>query len=112
MPDESIESLKKQIGVLEQKLALYEKDPSKRGYFSLQRMVNQQIDLMNEFNLRKEVDTDPKDSKKYDRVKGIWEGLKEMLIDLKTLKAEMRISSSDDIDDGVPFIERVAETRK
>ena len=112
MPEETIEDYKKKISVLEQKVALYEKDPYKRGYFSLQRMVNQQIDLMNEFNLRKEVDTDPKDSKKYDRVKGIWEGLKEMLLDLKTLKGEMKISSSDDLDDGVPFIERVAETRK
>lgn len=112
--DQSIEDYKKKVSVLDQKLSLYEKDPYKRGYFSLQRMINQQIDLMNEFNLKKEVDTDPKESKKYDRVKGIWEGLKTMLIDLKTLKSEMKISSADEKEyaEGIPFIETLAETRK
>jgi len=37
------------ISILEQKLAFFEKDPAKRGYYSLCRIVNQQVDFLNNF---------------------------------------------------------------
>lgn len=95
MPDEVVE-LNKKIAVLEQKLQLYEKEPSKRGYFALVRIVNQQIDILNSFNLKNEIGNNPKEDKQYDRVKAIWEGLKSMLIDLKALKLELRITPEEE----------------
>jgi len=50
MPEQTIEELKrelsnekKKVSVLEQKLATYENDPSKSGYFAVKRIVNLQI---------------------------------------------------------------------
>lgn len=116
MPDEkelekAIENLKKQVSVLEQKLALYEKDPVKRGYFSLVNIVNQQINILNQFNLKDEIGSNPKEDKQYDRVKAIWEGLKEMIIDLRNLRIELKISEEDK-EDETPFIESIAQQRK
>ena len=34
------------------KLDYYEKDPEKRAYFSLVRIVNQQVDYLNDFNIK------------------------------------------------------------
>lgn len=109
MPDEK--ELEKKIKVLEQKLALYENDPVKRGYFSLVNIVNQQIDILNQFNLKSEIGSNPKEDKQYDRVKAIWEGLKEMIIDLRNLRIELKISEEDK-EDETPFIESIAQQRK
>lgn len=102
---------KELIKELQDKIAAYEKDPTKRGYFSLVRIVNQQIDILNEFNVKHEVGLNPKEDKKYDRVKAIWEGLKEMIIDLKNLRIELKIGEQETEDDA-PFIETIAQQRK
>ena len=97
MPDEK--ELEKKIRVLEQQLAEKEKiikDPSKRGYFALCKVLYQQIEYLEDFDLRKEIGQNPKDDKVYDRVKGIWEGMKAMIMDCRSLKAELKVSNAED----------------
>lgn len=102
---------KERIKELEDKISCYEKDPIKRGYFSLARIVNQQVDILNSFNLSTEISQNPKEDKKYDRVKSIWEGLKEMIVDLKNLRIELKVGEQEAEDD-TPFIESVAQPRR
>lgn len=103
----------KKIASLEQRLSLYEKDATFRGYYALNKIVNQQIERLQKFNLETEITQNAKDDKTYDRTKNIWEGLKGMISDLVALKTELKISGDQDkdINKKVPFIETVAEQR-
>jgi hypothetical protein len=103
---------RKKVAVLEQKMQRYEKDAVYRGYYALNNIVNQQIDILNSFKLKDEIGSNPKEDKQYDRVKGIWEGLKGMIVDLNSLKTDLKISGDESKDNkDVPFIETVAEKR-
>lgn len=109
---ETVDELKKQVNVLEQRLALYEKDAIVRGYYILNKIVNQQVDVLSKFSLSEEITKNPKDDKYYDRTKGLWEGLKGMILDLNGLKSELRLSGDENKDSrNVPFIETVATKR-
>lgn len=92
---DEVETLKKQIDVLEKKLALYEKDATYRGFYALNRIVNQQVDFLNQFDLKHEIGQSPKDDKVYDRAKGIWESFKTLVADLKSLKSDLGIDDEE-----------------
>lgn len=97
MPDEK--ELEKKIKVLEQQLAEKEKiikDPSKRGYFALCKIMYQQIEYLEGFDLKKEIGANPKEDKVYDRVKGIWEGMKAMILDCRSLKQELSVTNEEE----------------
>lgn len=96
--EETIEYYKKKVAVLEQRLAIYEKDSAYRGYYALNKMVNLHIDIINDFKLKDEIEKSPKDDKKYDRVKGLWEGLRGMITDTNALKTELSITGNEEKD--------------
>lgn len=103
MPDEK--ELIKKIQQLEKLLSEKEKiikDPAKRGYYALNKILYQQIEFLEDFNLKDQIGADPKQDKIYDRAKGIWEGLKTMILDCRTLKGELKI----------PFEEEDREIKK
>lgn len=103
MPDEK--ELEKQIKGLQSKLSDAEKiikDPSKRGYYALNKILYQQIEYLENFTLKTQIEADPKSDKVYDRVKGIWEGMKALIMDLRALKSELKI----------PFEEEDKEIKK
>ena len=97
---ETVDSLKKQVSVLEQKIALYENEElEKEGYYALKGLVKQQIDIIKEFKLSEEIIKNPKDDKYYDRVKAVGEGLKSMITDLKLLRSELKITFKEEKDE-------------
>lgn len=102
---DEIANLKKQINALEKKVSEYEKiikEPSKRGYYALNKILYQQIEYLENFNLKEQIGADPKQDKIYERAKGLWEGLKIMILDCRTLKSELKI----------PFEEETKEINK
>jgi hypothetical protein len=97
MPNEK--ELEKKIKVLEQQLSEKEKiikDPSKRGYFALCRILYQQIEYLDGFTLKDQIGIDPKLDKVFDRAKALWEGLTKMIIDCRALKQELNISLQEE----------------
>lgn len=96
MAMDEAEKLKKQVEVLEKKLALYEKDATYRGFYALNRIVNQQVDFMNQFDLKHEIGQSPKDDKVYDRAKGIWESFRTLAADLRSLKSDLGIIDEEE----------------
>ena len=116
MPEQDFEKLlaeeKKKVAVLEQRLQLYEKDAIFRGYFSLNRIVNQQVDILNGFSIKDRIDDSKKESAMYDRVQEIWTKLPAMITNLNVLKTDLNIKG-DELKDqkDVPFIETIAEKR-
>lgn len=102
---EEIENLKKKVAALEKQLTEKEKiikDPSKRGYYALNKILYQQIEYLENFKLKESLEANPKDEKIFERTKGIWEGLKTMIMDCRTLKGELKI----------PFDEEDKEIKK
>jgi len=94
MPDE-VSELKKQIAALEQRLALFENDPSKRGYYSLVRIVNQQIDYLNAFVIKNNVGGKASEDATFARTKDMWENLPKMISSLSDLRIQLRIEDED-----------------
>lgn len=97
MPDEK--ELEKKIKVLEQQLTEKEriiKDPAKRGYYALNKILFQQIVFLEDFSLKDQISADPKQDKIYERAKGIWEGLKTMILDCRALKGELKIPNDEE----------------
>lgn len=104
--------LKQKVSVLEQKLALYQKDATIRGYYVQNKIANQQIDILDSFDLADEIKKNPKDDKYFDRAKGLWESMPDMISGLNKLKMELRVTGNEDKDKrNVPLVERLAETR-
>lgn len=91
--------LNKKIDILEKKnkeLNDVIKDPSKRGYYALNKILYQQIEYLENFNIKEQIGADPKQDKIYDRAKGIWEGLKTMILDCRALKSELKIPNDEE----------------
>lgn len=88
---ETIEQLKK-------KLEQYEKDPEKRAYFALVRIVNMQVDYLNEFNIKSNIGGKASEDATFARTQTIWENLPKMISSLNDLKTILKIKKSDEDD--------------
>jgi len=110
------EEEKKKVAVLEKENTLFKTDPTKRGYFSLCRLVNSQIDALNAYDLKSSISGKKSEDATFERMQGIWGKLPEMLTSMSSLKRDLRISTKDEeeyvAEDEKPFIESIAETRK
>lgn len=93
-----LESEKKKVSVLEQKLRLYELPGEMRGYYAMQRILNQQSDYLNKFELEKELKQFSKDDKIYDRSSELWEKLPVNISRLNALKSELNITGNEEKD--------------
>lgn len=96
---ESNNQLERKINALEGKVTEYEgiiKDPSKRGYYALNKILYQQIEYLEKFDLKTQIEADPKQDKIYERVTKIWEGMKTMIMDCRALKGELKIQIDEE----------------
>lgn len=106
-----LEAEKRKSSLLEKELLRYKKDATYRGYYVQNKIANQQIDILEDFDLESEIKKSPKEDKYFDRAKGLWEGMPDMISGLNKLKVELKITGSDVKDKNVPLAERLAETR-
>lgn len=97
MSEESIESYKKKVSVLEQKLSLYENDPEKSGFFALRRILNQQVEYLRGFTIKDKIAGKASEDATYARSKDMWESLPKMISDVNNLKIELRINKDDEL---------------
>ena len=111
MADE-VKILQDQVRALEQKLADYEKESPKRGYYALNRIVNIQIDYINSFEIKAHIGADPKEDKTYERAMKICDGLENYIMALIRLKDALGLTGKKEIDlKDIPYIETVATKR-
>lgn len=96
MADE-IKELKQKVAALEQKLALYENDPEKNGYYAFKRILNQQVDYLKGFTIKDKISGKASEDATYARSKDMWESLPKMISDCANLKRELKISPEEDI---------------
>lgn len=96
---DELQQLKKKYDALEKKLTEAEKiikDPSRRGYYALQKIMYAQIEFLENFNLKEQIGASPKDDKVYDRANGIWKELPKMILDCRSLKQELQIPADEE----------------
>ena len=87
---------KKKVSVLEQKLATYEKDTSKSGYFAVKRIINLQIAYLQNFSIKDKIGGKPSEDGTYIRSKDMWESLPDMITKLDALKKTLRIGAEEE----------------
>ena len=82
------------IKELQEELDLYKKDPQKRGYFALIRILNQQIDYLGHFDIKSKIGGKASEDATFARTQGIWENLPKMISSLNELKVDLFIPLS------------------
>jgi hypothetical protein len=112
MADESAEQLKKQIDVLEKKLALYENHGGVRLYYALNKKQNEMADMLNATNLKILPLDDPKD-KTFERIRFIINDSSGLAAAIKSLGESVGITGDEEKDKRrkVPFMETIADKR-
>ena len=93
--EKQLKDEKQKVSVLEQKLRLRELPAKMRGFYALQRIINQQSDYLNDFVFKDEISKNPKDEKTYDRASDVWEKLAANITKLNALETELSISGDE-----------------
>jgi hypothetical protein len=109
---ESVDDYKKQVAVLEQKLAKYENHGGVRLYYSLNRKLNEIAEVLNSINIKDELISDGKD-KRFERIRALWTDAEKIVTATQSIATMLKLTNDEDKDSGkkIPFIETVAETR-
>lgn len=109
---ETIEDYKKQVAVLEQQLALYEKHGGVKLYYSLNRKMNEMADILNKTKLDTLNLEDPKD-KTFERLKVLWNDSSSLATAVKALGESAGITGDEKEDSKkkVSFIDTIADKR-
>jgi len=112
MAEETVESVKKQVAVLEQKLAKYENHGGVRLYYSLNRKLNEIADVLNSMNIKDKLNDDGKD-KTFDRLRALWTDAEKIVTATQAIASMLNLTNDEtaDMNKRIPFIETVAETR-
>ena len=99
------------IGELEEKLAVYEDDPSIRLYYSLKKKVEEIADLLDSYDLKEQLAISDKDSKAFERIRALWQDSKQLISDMRWMRQELGITGNEEVDKAKskkPIIERTA----
>lgn len=109
---ETIDDYKKQVKVLEQKLAKYENHGGVRLYYSLNRKLNEIADVLNSVTIKDELNADGKD-KTFERLRALWTDAEKIVTATQSIATMLKLTNDEDKDNNkkIPFIETVAETR-
>lgn len=98
------EELKKENAALLKKLDYYEKDAAFGGFFTLNRIVNQQREYLNKFNIASYIASEDKaEQLAYKNAKDLWENLSDMVTQLSKLKIDLKIDGSENEEKIIPM---------
>lgn len=92
---EKIKDLEKSNAYLQSKINMYERPSTHRAYYVGQKVLNQQIDYLDKFNLESEIKMNPKEDKVYDRAIDLFEKLTSNASKLNTLRIELNLSGDE-----------------
>ena len=108
---EEIQKLNKKISGLESQIKKYEENGVAKLYYSLSRKAWEMADLMNDTDLKNIEMDDPK-SKKFDRLKVIWNDASSIAAAVKALGEAAGITGDEQKDTAPKNVLEIAEIRK
>jgi cell division septum initiation protein DivIVA len=91
-------NLKKQVDFLQKKVEHYESPSPVRAYYVAQKMLNQQVDWLDSFDLKTQIGGNPKEDKIYDRSMDIYEKLTGNATKVNNLYIELNLSGDKEKD--------------
>jgi len=110
---ETVEELKKRVKELEQqnlflqnKLNLYERPSYNRAFYVGQKVLNQQVEYLDKFDFEKEIGSNPKEDKIFDRAMETYEKLTLNASKLNSLRIELSLTGDEKKDtkiDKIPY---------
>lgn len=86
-----LETLKNKVSYYEKKLSIGEFDLAHKAYLSYVKIVQQQVDYINEFNIKSNISGKKAETAEYERAESMWSSLPKMISELNRLKAELKI---------------------
>ena len=106
-----INKLERENEELKKKLKQYESPGDMRAYYAMQRILNQQADFLNKFDLEYQIKIFERDDKVYDRTSELWEKLPGTISKLALLKTEIGITGDEEKDTAIKasFLDRAAK---
>ena len=93
---EDIEQLRQQIKKLRAKILLYESDNNAKLFYALQRKAGEMADVLNN-NPLDEIDLNDS-SKRFDRIKAMYEGAAELAVAIKTVGQAANVTGDEEKD--------------
>jgi hypothetical protein len=100
----TLEELKKKNELLEKKLDYYEKDAAFGGFFTLNRIVNQQREYLNKFSIANYISSEDKaEQLAYKNAKDLWENLPDMITQLNKLRIDLKLDENDSEEKIIPM---------
>ena len=86
----------------QQKCEMYEKllgvgqyDPVKNAFLVYVKMLNQQIEFLNDFNIKTHIGDSDKDSPKYKRAMDMIDSLPKMITSVSDLRSTLKLTKDD-----------------
>lgn len=106
-----IRRLERENEELKKKLMSYESPGDMRAFYAMQRILNQQADFLNKFELEYEIKRFERDDKVYDRASELWEKMPATISKLALLKTEIGITGNEEKDTAIKasFLDRIAK---
>lgn len=89
---------KSKCELYEKLLGIGEYDPVKNAFLVYLKMMNQQIDYLNDFKLKSVITSVDKDAPEYKRAMEMVDSLPKMIIAVNDLRATLKISKNDLVD--------------
>jgi hypothetical protein len=101
---ETIQDIKKQNELLLKKLDYYEKDAAFGGFFTLNRIVNQQREYLNKFSIAGYIASEDKvEQLAYKNAKDLWENLPDMITQLNRLRIDLKLDGNENEEKIIPM---------
>lgn len=87
----TVQELEEKIAHYERVLRLGESDLAHRGYLAFSKIVEQQVEFLDDFNIKSNIDGKKTETVMYERAESLWTKLPNNISALNALRAELKI---------------------
>lgn len=95
------ETIQQEVERLRKEIRWLKLDGSKRAFYALNRIVNQQVDLLNDFDIKSTVVGKKSENAEFERTQSIWKEMPKLVSELNNLRAELKIDGEKITDEEV-----------
>ncbi|MES2382391.1 MAG: hypothetical protein V4538_15195 [Bacteroidota bacterium] len=107
-----LEELKKENEELKKQLSEMSGSIEVSAFYSLRRILSLQAKRLDKFDLDKEIGSNSKEDKVYDRTLDIVVKMPKMISELNSLKSELKLTGNEDEDKkNKAFVDNIAQSR-
>lgn len=93
-----ISKLEKENESLKAKIASYEAPGDMRAFYAINRILNQQADFLNKFDLESQIKYFDREDKVYDRASELWEKMPAAIVKMAELKSQLGATGNESKD--------------